>query len=311
MRISKLSDPDRRAVPWPARCKGVHVARRGPPGLLQLGCAERLQLSMASHAAPTVGRVLASMRPYTVVAAICRVGGRSYGLALSDPYLSHATPLGTVRGTGNAVLCAGMLRLPVWPHHLSPASFLFAAPRFIWACRCDAWGPMAVCEPTPRSVSPRRSTRRQELQQALQDAPVGALLVVAPLQRHSSATLTLTLTQTQTLTLTPTLTLALALARAMHSSATPRFPRAAAALQRSLEARLARCSSFGRLPRVHGPLTTLAYAREQQREEPELWEAVGVPLGGSRSKVPPAVQAAAALQTVLDEEMGGWRNTFG
>ena len=55
-------------------------------------------------ASTTTGRVLASMRPYTVVAAISRVGGRSYGLALSDPYLSHAAPLSTVRGPGDAVL---------------------------------------------------------------------------------------------------------------------------------------------------------------------------------------------------------------
>ena len=87
-------------------------------------------------------------------------------------------------------------------------------------------------------------------------------------------------------------------------------PRAAAALLRSLEARLARCSSLGRLPRILGRPTTLAHARRQQQEEPELWEAVGVPLDGS-SKVPPAVQAAASLQSVLDDEMGGWRNTFG
>ena len=143
---------------------------------------------------------------------------------------------------------------------------------------------MAAYEPTwsPPDVGDSAAfhTRRQALKQALQDTPVGALLVAAPLQRHGS-------------------------------SGTPRFPRATAALQRSLEARLARCSSLGLLPRILGPPTTLAHAREQQREEPELWVAVGVPLGGSRSKVPPAVQAAAALQTVLDEEMGGWRNTFG
>jgi hypothetical protein len=64
------------------------------------------------------------------------------------------------------------------------------------------------------------------------------------------------------------------------------------------------------LPRILGRPTTLAHARRQQQEEPELWEAVGVPLDGS-SKVPPAVQAAASLQSVLDDEMGGWRNTFG
>ena len=143
---------------------------------------------------------------------------------------------------------------------------------------------MAACEPTwsPPEVGDAAAfhTRRHALQQALQDTPVGALLVAAPLQRHSSAT--------------------------------TRFPRATAALQRSLEARLARCSSLGLLPRILGPPTTLAHARTQQLEEPELWEAVGVPLqGGSSSKVPPAVQAAAALQSVLDEEMGGWRNTFG
>ena len=40
------------------------------------------------------------------------------------------------------------------------------------------------------------------------------------------------------------------------------------------QARLARCSYLGRLPRILGPTTTLAYAREQQRAEPELWEAV-------------------------------------
>ena len=51
------------------------------------------------------------MRPYTVVAAISRVGGRSYGLALSDPYLSHAAPLSTVRGPGDAVLCAKHVKL--------------------------------------------------------------------------------------------------------------------------------------------------------------------------------------------------------
>lgn len=152
-------------------------------------------------------------------------------------------------------------------------------------CRCDADGPVAAYEPTwsPPEVDDSAAfpTRRQALQQALQDTPVGALLVAAPLQRHGS-------------------------------SGTPRFPRATAALQRSLEARLARCSSLGLLPRILGPPTTLAHSRTQQLEEPELWEAVGVPpLGGSSSKVPPAVQAAAALQSVLDEEMGGWRNTFG
>ena len=144
---------------------------------------------------------------------------------------------------------------------------------------------MAAYEPTwsPPEVGDAAAfhTRRHALELALQETPVGALLVAAPLQRHGS-------------------------------SGTPRFPRATAALQRSLEARLARCSSLGLLPRILGPPTTLAHARTQQREEPELWEAVGVPLlGGSSSKVPPAVQAAAALQTVLDEEMGGWRNTFG
>ena len=59
-----------------------------------------VRVRMASHVPPTAGRVLASMRPYTVVAAISRVGGRSYGVALSDPYLSHATPLCTVPVSG-------------------------------------------------------------------------------------------------------------------------------------------------------------------------------------------------------------------
>ena len=59
-----------------------------------------VRVRMASHVAPTAGRVLAGMRPYTVVAAISRVGGRSYGVALSDPYLSHATPLCTVPVSG-------------------------------------------------------------------------------------------------------------------------------------------------------------------------------------------------------------------
>ena len=42
-----------------------------------------------------------------------------------------------------------------------------------------------------------------------------------------------------------------------------------------------------------------------------MWDAVGVPQHGPLARVPPAVHAAAALQCVLDEEMGGWRNTFG
>ena len=93
---------------------------------------------------------------------------------------------------GHVKLHAGS---PHWPALLS----LRGAPV---SPRCDAWGRMEACEPTPRSVSSRHSTRRHALQQALQDAPVGALLVVAPLQRHSSATLTLT-TATLTLTTVP------------------------------------------------------------------------------------------------------------
>jgi hypothetical protein len=109
-----------------------------------LGSAVRVR--MASHAAPTAGRVLASMRPYTVVAAVSRVRGRSFGLALSDPYLSHATPLSTVRGTGNAVLCAGMLSFMLAALTGRP-SCLFAAPRFRRAAKPgDGWRP----------VSPRR-----------------------------------------------------------------------------------------------------------------------------------------------------------
>ena len=93
---------------------------------------------------------------------------------------------------GHVKLHAGS---PHWPALLS----LRGAPV---SPRCEAWGRMEACEPTPRSVSSRHSTRRHALQQALQDAPVGALLVVAPLQRHSSATLTLT-TATLTLTTVP------------------------------------------------------------------------------------------------------------
>ena len=89
------------------------LARRGGDAGPRLSSASPGHWWAALHrasgmASTTTGRVLASMRPYTVVAAISRVGGRSYGLALSDPYLSHAAPLSTVRGPGDAVLCASM-----------------------------------------------------------------------------------------------------------------------------------------------------------------------------------------------------------
>ena len=89
-------------------------------------------------ASTTTGRVLASMRPYTVVAAISRVGGRSYGLALSDPNLSYAAPLSTVRGPGDAVLCASVWSSPGWQCHSSLAAP--PAPRCRWACRCEGPG---------------------------------------------------------------------------------------------------------------------------------------------------------------------------
>ena len=83
--------------PWLASLSsGVPTHARARGGTL----VRPVRVRMASHVAPTAGRVLASMRPYTVVAAISRVGGRSYGLALSDPYLSHATPLCTVPVSG-------------------------------------------------------------------------------------------------------------------------------------------------------------------------------------------------------------------
>ena len=143
----------------------------------------------AVAAATTAGRVLASLRPYTVVAAISRVGGCSFGIALSDPYLSCATPLCSVPISGGT----------------------------------------------------------QALQAALRDVPVGALLVCTPL-RHTASHST----------------------AACHAHGDGDgdcdgdgdgdgndghghghghrygFPRAAAALQRGLAARLARCDELGR-----------------------------------------------------------------
>ena len=85
---------------WSA-CLPSPLASGVPTHTRRGGAVVRLvRVGMASHVAPTAGRVLAGMRPYTVVTAISRVGGRSYGLALSDPYLSHATPLCTVPVSG-------------------------------------------------------------------------------------------------------------------------------------------------------------------------------------------------------------------
>ena len=81
----------------PTRWVGAAVATR------KLSSASpghwRAALHRASGmASTTTGRVLASMRPYTVVAAISRVGGRSYGLALSDPYLSLCASMNALAG---------------------------------------------------------------------------------------------------------------------------------------------------------------------------------------------------------------------
>ena len=84
----------------PARPPRVRVAASGVPIHARGTVVRLVRVRMVSHVAPTAGRVLAGMRPYTVVAAISRVGGRSYGVALSDPYLSHATPLCTVPVSG-------------------------------------------------------------------------------------------------------------------------------------------------------------------------------------------------------------------
>ena len=43
---------------------------------------------------PRLGHVLATLRPYTVLVSVCRVG-RSIGIAKSDPYLSAATAVGS------------------------------------------------------------------------------------------------------------------------------------------------------------------------------------------------------------------------
>ena len=43
---------------------------------------------------PRLGHVLATLRPYTVIVSVCRVG-RSIGVAKSDPYLSAATAVGS------------------------------------------------------------------------------------------------------------------------------------------------------------------------------------------------------------------------
>ena len=190
----------------PTRWVGAALATRGRRRLRRASARSwRAALHRASGmASTTTGRVLASMRPYTVVAAISRVGGRSYGLALSDPYLSHAAPLSTVRGPGDAVLCASMWGSPGWQCHSS-----LAAPP-VSSQRPGAVGRAAVkdlgtgrpspvprghaeitpssrgghAKVTPSPLSPRRSTCRHALRRALQDAPVGALLLAGPLQRR-------------------------------------------------------------------------------------------------------------------------------
>ena len=43
---------------------------------------------------PRLGHILATLRPYTVIVSVCRVG-RSIGIAKSDPYLSAATAVGS------------------------------------------------------------------------------------------------------------------------------------------------------------------------------------------------------------------------
>ena len=163
------------------------------------------------HIAPRrAGLVLASLRPYALVASVCRVG-RWHGLAVSDPYLSCATPLAAVPVSGGVLA----------------------------------------------------------LQSALRRLPIGALLLGLPLRQRGRAN----------------------------------------GAPRSLGIRLSQGACvIGRLPRLHGAPPSLAEARAKQRDDP-LWGEVGLPLDGAR--ISPAVHAAACLQTVLDEEMGGWPNTFG
>lgn len=57
---------------------------------------------------------------------------------------------------------------------------------------------------------------------------------------------------------------------------------------------------------------TLAAARHEQQTNAQ-WESVGALDGGacSTQQLGAGVHAAVALQSLLDEEMGGWPNTFG
>ena len=152
-------------------------------------------------------------------------------------------------------------------------------------CRVGRSVGVAISDPYLSCAAPLctvPSARPLALQEALRSRPIGALLLGLPLEhRHRP-----------------------------HG----RQRRLAALLRRTLGMRLSLSAvAVGRLPTIRAAPTALAEVFGKAHDAPELWSEVGLPdkQPDASMRLSPAVHAAATLQAVLDEEMGGWPNTFG
>lgn len=156
-------------------------------------------------------------------------------------------------------------------------------------CRVGRTVGVAISDPYLSCAAPLcavQSAQPLAVQEALRRKPIGALLLALPLEHH-------------------------------HRPRS-RQRRLAALLRRALGTRLSTSAvAIGRLPMIRAAPTALAEVFGKARDAPELWSEVGLPEAQPDAStrlspmLPPAVHAAATLQVVLDEEMGGWPNTFG
>ncbi len=133
---------------------------------------------------------------------------------------------------------------------------------------------LSVANPLRTTHTPR--VTNHELSRLLHDAKVGLLLVAQPLGRR-------------------------------NERATPGDRRRRDALAGALRRQLGSAVAVG----VVDSSLTRAEVLSKERENPWMWEAVGISTVPRYLPPPLHIQAAAQLQVVLEEESGGWPNTFG